>query len=672
MSSRKDVERRIRQLRKEIDEHNYRYHVLDDPDVEDAVYDRLFDELKRLEEENHELVTPDSPTQRVGAPPSERFGKVEHIAPMGSLDKVTTDEALLKWAEDVRKRLGTDEPVAYVIEPKIDGSAVSLTYEEGRFVRGATRGDGMRGEDVTPNLRTIAAVPLALRDTDGAPPVLEVRGEVYFPLSGFRRFNEQQVAQDKKPAPNPRNAAAGSLRQLDPNITAARPLSIWVYGTGQRDGLELRSQWETLEWLRERGFRTNPFAERFETIEEVAKACRGWERRRVELDYEIDGIVIKVDSLAQQERLGSLHGRPRWARAFKWAPMTAQTKLLKIHIRVGRTGALNPWATMEPVEVGGVTVSRATLHNEEDINRKEIREGDIVIVQRAGDVIPQIVGPAGAHQPGTKRFRMPKKCPLCGTEVVKPEGEVMHRCPNKACPSRGLETLINWVSAAMDIEGVGEQFVRRLWDEGLLRSMPDLYRLTVEELVQLDGYGEVSARNALEAIDLSKSQPFSRVLFGLNIPDVGWVTAVNLARQFETIDRLLDATQEEIQEVDGIGPDRAESIAEWFADEQNRALVAELRELGLRFEIGEEERPKEGPLTGKTFVITGTLERWSREQAAAALEAAGAKVTNSVSAKTTALVVGEEPGASKLTKAQRLGVDLIDEKALEKLLGGAR
>jgi DNA ligase (NAD+) len=671
MSSKKDVERRIRQLRKEIDEHNYRYHVLDDHDVEDAVYDRLFDELKRLEEENPELVTPDSPTQRVGAPPSERFGKVEHIAPMGSLDKVTTDEALLKWADDVRKRLGTDEPVAYVIEPKIDGSAVSLTYEEGRFVRGATRGDGMRGEDVTPNLRTIAAVPLALRDADGAPPVLEVRGEVYFPLSGFRRFNEQQVAENKKPAPNPRNAAAGSLRQLDPNITAARPLSIWVYGTGQRDGLELRSQWETLEWLRERGFRTNPFAERFETIEEVAKACRGWEKRRVELDYEIDGIVIKVDSLAQQERLGSLHGRPRWARAFKWAPMTAQTKLLKIHIRVGRTGALNPWATMEPVEVGGVTVSRATLHNEEDINRKEIREGDIVIVQRAGDVIPQIVGPAGAHQPGTKRFRMPKKCPLCGTEVVKPEGEVMHRCPNKACPSRGLETLINWVSAAMDIEGVGEQFVRRLWDEGLLRSMPDLYRLTVEQLVQLDGYGEVSARNALEAIELSKSQPFSRVLFGLNIPDVGWVTAVNLARHFETIDRLLDATQEEIQEVDGIGPDRAESIAEWFADEQNRALVAELRELGLRFEIGEEERPKEGPLTGKTFVITGTLERWSREQAAAALEAAGAKVTNSVSAKTTALVVGEEPGASKLTKAQRLGVDLIDEKALEKALGGA-
>ena len=673
MSSRAaSAEARVEELRVQVEHHLYRYHVLDDPEIEDAEYDRLYDELKALEEEHPELVKPDSPTQRVGAPPSERFRKVEHIAPMGSLDKVTTEEALLKWAADVRKRLGTDEPIAYVIEPKIDGSAVSLTYEEGRFVRGATRGDGMRGEDVTPNLRTIAAVPLALREGGDAPPVLEVRGEVYFPLSGFRRFNEEQVAQDKKPAPNPRNAAAGSLRQLDPNITAARPLSIWVYGTGHREGLELPTQWDTLEWLRERGFRTNPFAELLETIEEVAKACREWEKRRVDLDYEIDGIVIKVDSLAQQERIGSLHGRPRWARAYKWAPLTAQTKLLKIHIRVGRTGALNPWATMEPIEVGGVTVSRATLHNEEDINRKEIREGDIVIVQRAGDVIPQIVGPAGAHRPGTKRFRMPKKCPLCGTEVVKPEGEVMHRCPNKACPSRGLETLINWVSAAMDIEGVGEQFVRRLWDEGLLRSMPDLYRLTVEQLVQLDGYGEVSAQNALEAIELSKAQPFSRVLFGLNIPDVGWVTAVNLARHFERIDGLVDATQEEIQEVDGIGPDRAESIAEWFADEQNRSLVTELRELGLRFEIGDEERPKEGPLTGKTYVVTGTLERWSREQAAAALEAAGAKVTNSVSAKTTALVVGEEPGASKLTKAQRLGVDLIDEKALEKLLSGAR
>jgi DNA ligase (NAD+) len=322
--------------------------------------------------------------------------------------------------------------------------------------------------------------------------------------------------------------------------------------------------------------------------------------------------------------------------------------------------------------VGGVTVSRATLHNEEDINRKEIREGDMVIVQRAGDVIPQVVGPAGEHAPGTKRFRMPKKCPLCKTPIVKPEGEAMHRCPNDDCPSRGLESLINWVQAAADIEGVGEQSVRRLWDLGLVRTLPDLYRLTKEQLMELEGYAEISASNAIESIQSSKAIPFSRVLFGLNIPDVGWVTAQNLARHFENVDRLLAADAAAVEEVDGIGPDRAASIATWFAEDRNRALVDELRSLGLRFEIGDEERPKEGPLTGKTFVITGTLERWSREQAAAALVAAGAKVTNSVSAKTTALVVGEEPGASKLTKAQRLGVNLIDEKALEKLLGGAR
>jgi DNA ligase (NAD+) len=409
-----------------------------------------------------------------------------------------------------------------------------------------------------------------------------------------------------------------------------------------------------------------------ESIESVARACREWEKRRIELDYEIDGIVIKVDAFAQQERLGALHQRPRWARAYKWAPMTATTRLNKILIRVGRTGALNPWALLEPVEVGGVTVSRATLHNEEDINRKEIREGDMVIVQRAGDVIPQVVGPAGEHAPGTKRFRMPKKCPLCKTPIVKPEGEAMHRCPNDDCPSRGLESLINWVQAAADIEGVGEQSVRRLWDLGLVRTLPDLYRLTKEQLMELEGYAEISASNAIESIQSSKAIPFSRVLFGLNIPDVGWVTAQNLARHFENVDRLLAADAAAVEEVDGIGPDRAASIATWFAEDRNRALVDELRSLGLRFEIGDEERPKEGPLTGKTFVITGTLEGWSREQAAAALVAAGAKITNSVSAKTTALVVGEEPGASKLTKAQRLGVDLLDEKALEKLLGGAR
>src|SRR3954454_9585033 len=542
----KDAQARLDELRDQVNHHLYRYHALDDPEIPDAEYDRLFDELKALEEEHPDLITPDSPTQRVGAPPSERFQKVQHLTPMGSLEKVTNDEGLFKWADDVRKRLDSDEPVAYVIEPKIDGLAVSLTYENGLLTRGATRGDGIQGEDVTVNLKTINAIPLRMQG-DGPPPVAEVRGEVYLPLSGFRELNERIAELGQKLAPNPRNAAAGSLRQKDSSITASRPLSIWVYGLGAHEVLQLSSHWEELEWLREHGFRTNPFAERLESIEEVAKRCREWERRRTELDYEIDGIVIKVDSLDQQRRLGALHSRPRWARAFKWAPMTAQTKLLKIHIRVGRTGALNPWAVMEPVEVGGVTVTRATLHNEEDINRKQIREGDLVIVQRAGDVIPQVVGPAGAHRPGTVDWKMPTHCPLCGVEVVKPEGEVKHRCPNRACPSRGLETLIHWVSAAMDIDGVGEQFVRKLWYEGLLHSMPDLYRLTAEQLLEIEGYGEISANRAIEAIEASKQQPFSRVLFGLNMLKVGWVLSWNLARHFGTVDGLLSATQEELE-----------------------------------------------------------------------------------------------------------------------------
>jgi DNA ligase (NAD+) len=665
----KDVQARIDELRADLNHHLYRYHVLDDPEISDAEYDRRYDELKALEEEYPDLITPDSPTQRVGAPPSERFQKFEHPTPMGSLDKVSDEAGLRKWADDIRKRLDSDEAVAYVIEPKIDGSAINLVYENGAFVRGATRGDGMQGEDVTPNLRTIGAIPLQMRETGARPPaLLEVRGEVYIPLSGFREFNERLAAEGKAPAPNPRNAAAGSLRQKDSSITASRPLSIWVYGIGRRDGLELETQFETLEWLREHGFRTNPYAERLESIEDVIKACTEWERRRAELDYEIDGIVIKVDSLDQQSRLGALHQRPRWARAFKWAPMTATTRLQKIAIRVGRTGALNPWAMLEPVEVGGVTVSRATLHNEEDINRKQIREGDDVIVQRAGDVIPQVVGPAGAHRPRTKEFRMPKQCPLCGADVVKPEGEAMHRCPNRDCPSRGIETLNNWVMAAADIEGVGEQLVRRLWDVGLVRSIPDLYRLGKEQLLELDGFQEKSATNAIESITRSKEIPFHRVLFGLNIPDVGWVTAQTLARQFGSIDALAQASQEQIQEVEGMGPLRAESIAGWFAEQDNLRLVDELRELGLKLTSGDELKPVEGPLSGNTYVITGTLESMTREEAAGELEARGAKVAGSVSKKTTALIAGEEPGGTKFNKARQLGTPMLDEAALKELL----
>jgi len=662
----KEVQARVDELRAELNHHLYRYHVLDDPEISDAAYDRLYDELKALEDEHPDLIAPDSPTQRVGAPLSDRFQKVQHLTPMGSLEKVTDDENLFKWADDVRRRLDSDEPVSYVIEPKIDGLAISLTYENGLLTRGATRGDGIQGEDVTVNLKTIKAIPLRILGGD-APPVAEVRGEVYLPLSGFRELNERIAELGQKLAPNPRNAAAGSLRQKDSSITASRPLSIWVYGLGAHEGLQLSSHWEELEWLREHGFRTNPFAERLESIEEVAERCRDWERRRTELDYEIGGIVIKVDSLEQQAMLGALHSRPRWARAFKWAPMTAQTKLLKIAIRVGRTGALNPWAMLEPVQVGGVTVSKATLHNEEDINRKDIREGDVVIVQRAGDVIPQVVGPAGPHAKGTRPFRMPEKCPLCGSKVEKPEGEAMHRCPNRSCPSRGLETLINWVQGPADIDGVGEQLMRRLWQLDLVRSLPDLYRLTKEQLLELEGFQEKSASNATEAIERSKRTPFSRVLLGLNVPDVGWVTAQNLARHFGSIERIAEAAPEDIQEVEGIGPERAEAIAEWFSDEENLRLVGELRKVGLRLEAGPEERPVEGPLTGSTYVITGTLESFSRDEARKALEAKGAKVADSVSKKTTGVIAGESPG-SKLAKAEKDGVPILDEAALKKLL----
>ena len=646
------------------------YHVEDEPIMEDAAYDALFDELVALEGKHPELLTPDSPTQRVGAPASERFRKVRHLSPMGSLDKVTTDEAVAKWADDVRKRLGREgDAVAYVLEPKIDGLAINLTYRDGVLEQGATRGDGVEGEDVTVNLRTIRAIPLAMPGEKVAGTV-EVRGEVYMPLSGFNALNERLVAEEKKPTPNPRNAAAGSLRQKDSTITASRPLSFWAYGVGVHESVALATHWETLAWLREHGFPTNPFAERVDSVDEVVERCLAWEKRRAELDYEIDGIVIKVDSYAQQERLGALHGRPRWSRAFKWAPLTAVTRLKQIMIRVGRTGALNPWALLEPVEVGGVTVSRATLHNEEDINRKGIREGDDVIVQRAGDVIPQVVGPAGPHRKGTKEFRMPTHCPLCGTEIVKPEGEAMHRCPNRACPSRGLETLISWVEGPADIDGVGEQTVRTLWEKELVRSLPDLYRLRKEQLLELEGFGEISATNAIDQIEASRTRvPFSRVLLGLNISGIGWVLAQNLARHFLNVDALIAATPEEIAEVEGFGPDRAEAVAEWFADEDNRALVEDLRGLGLRFEAGEDERPREGPLTGSTYVITGTLERFSREVAKERLEALGAKVTDSVSAKTTGLVVGEEPGASKLTKAQKAEVPILSEAELLRLLG---
>ena len=669
-SSEGSVGAEIAELRERVEYHAHRYYVLDDPELSDPEFDALFDRLRELEAAHPEHGAPTSPTVRVGAAPSDRFVKVEHVSAMGSLDKLTTAEALEKWDVDVKARLETDEAVAYVSEPKIDGSAVSLVYEDGALVRGATRGDGFRGEDVTANLRTIRTVPLQLRMPEGvAPPrLLEVRGEVYFSNEAFDQFNATSVRNGKKPAPNPRNAAAGSLRQLDSSITAERELSIWVYGLGERRDVPVDSQSSALAWMSARGFRTNPEIVRHESVDSIFEAIDDLERRRRSLDYEIDGVVLKVDGFDEQERLGALHERPRWARAFKWAPSTAVTRLSAIHIRVGRTGALNPWAELEPVEVGGVTVTSATLHNEDDINRKDIREGDRVTVQRAGDVIPQVVGPVLPHAHGSRPFRMPSNCPLCEVEVVRPEGEATHRCPNKACPSRGLETLIHWVGPALDIEGVGEQFIRRLWTEGLVRSLPDLYRLTGVELADLDGYAELSAQNAIESIARSREHTLQRVLFGLNIRNVGSVVAQSLARHFGSIERLASASLEEIEEVEGIGPGRAEAIAEWFADADNATLVSELRELGVR--LDEDAAPavaSDDPLAGTTYVLTGSLETMTREDARAALEAMGAKVTNSVSGNTTALIAG--PGAgSKLAKAESLGIEVLDELALQRLI----
>ena len=496
-----------------------------------------------------------------------------------------------------------------------------------------------------------------------------MRGEIYFPLSGFARFNEAQDAAGKKPAPNPRNAAAGSLRQLDPAITAERPLRSGCTAPARARASSPRRRPELLAWLREHGFRTNPHTERLETIEEVAEVCAAWEARRAELDYEIDGIVIKVDDVDQQRRLGALHERPRWARAYKWAPSTAVTTLLRIHIRVGRTGALNPWAQLEPVQVGGVTVSTATLHNEEDINRKDIREGDLVIVQRAGDVIPQVVGPAGAHKTGTKPFRMPAQCPLCGVDVVKPEGEVMHRCPNRACPSRGLETLIHWVSAAMDIEGVGEQFVRKLWDEGLLRSMPDLYRLTVEQLVEIEGYGEISARACGGGDRARRRSSRSRACCSVSTsrrsagcwPATSRGTSARSTRSWPRARRTSSRWR-------GSAPTAPSSWPSGSPTTDNRRLVrgAPLARADVDVRRGGAARRRAAH--GRQYVITGTLEGFSREEAKAALEALGAKVSDSVSKKTAGVIVGESPG-TKLAKAQKAGVPVLDEADLRALLG---
>ena len=660
-------------LRRELERHNRLYYADDAPEIDDAAYDALFRELVALEEQHPELTTPDSPTQRVGGAATSGFEEVRHLQPMLSLANARNADELLAW--DVRVRRGLEasgrEP-RYVTEPKIDGLAISLVYRDGVLERGATRGDGIIGEDVTANLRTVRTVPLRLELAEGeTPPALvEVRGEIYLPIAAFARLNEERAAQGLATFMNPRNSAAGSLRQRDPAQTASRPLALWCYAIGTREGLELSSHSEALAWLAAHGFRVNPLTAHHEGIETVVAACNELGERRAALDYDIDGVVVKVDDYAEQELLGVVGRDPRWAIAFKFPPTTVVTRLLDIGINVGRTGNLNPYAMLEPVVVGGVVVKLATLHNEDDILRKDIRIGDHVVVQRAGDVIPQVVGPLTARRDGHEKvFAMPVDCPACGTPVVRDEGEVRHRCPNPSCPSRGLEALRHFVSrGALDIDGVGEKLVARFWELGLVRRPSELYRLTAADLLPLDGFGETSAENAIASIDASRRQSFARVLFGLGIPHVGFVTAEALARQLGSMDALRSAGLQEIEAVEGVGPIIADAVAAWFADPDHAALVDELAAAGLTMETPLDERaPALGPLTGMSFVLTGTLERRTREEAAAEIVALGGKVTGSVSKKTSYVVAGESPG-SKLAKAESLGIAVLDESGLEALI----
>jgi len=662
------LEQRVAELRSQLEHHGHRYYVLDDPEIGDDAYDALLDELRAIEAEHPELVTPDSPTQRVGGTPISKLEKVRHLQPMFSLANVRSADELRAWIARMRSHLareGIEDPeFEYVAEPKIDGLAISLVYRDGALERGATRGNGEIGEDVTHNLRTIPSIPLRI---DAAPPLVEVRGEVYMALSDFQALNERRASQGLSTFMNPRNSAAGTIRQLDPALAAERPLSMWCYGIGATEGLAFGSHWETLEWLREHGFRVNGDVKRLGTEDVVVAQCVAWQERRGALDFEIDGVVVKVDDLELQRRLGVVGRDPRWAVAWKFPPTTAITRLHKVHWNVGKFGDLHPFAELEPVHVGGVTVKLATLHNEEDLARKDIRSGDDVIVLRAGDVIPQVVSPAphAVEKPDrAPAERPPERCPVCGTPTVKEEGRVFTKCPNRDCPDRRWQLLKHY-AAAMDIDGLGEKQVAALQAAGLIRTAADYYRLTKVQLLELDGVGEVSAENLLRAIAESRGRPFGSVLFAIGIEGVGYVNGRNLAQQFRSIDNLLAASPEQIAETPGIGPVVARLIHGQLQDPQMRALIDDLRQY-VRFET-EGAPPGEGVLSGRTLVLTGTLPDLTREQATQRILAAGGRVTSSVSRKTDYVVAGEAAG-SKLEKAERLGVPVLDEAGLLELL----
>jgi DNA ligase (NAD+) len=661
---------RAAELREEIEKHNKAYYQDDEPLVSDDVYDALLDELRRIEAEHPELLTADSPTQKIGAEPVSRLEKVTHLQPMLSLANARSEEELRAWIGRMRNHLHRegieDAEFRYVAEPKIDGLAISLVYRDGELVTGATRGNGEVGEDVQHNLRQIATIPARLED---APPLVEVRGEVYMSLPDFTALNERRAAAGLSTFMNPRNSAAGTIRQLDPRLAADRPLSFWAYAVGVTEDLRFAHHSEALDWLRDHGFPVNPEVSLHDSDEEVVARCKYWEERRGDLDFEIDGVVVKVDDTEQQRRLGVVGRDPRWAIAWKFPPTTKTTTLLGVEWNVGKFGDLHPFARLEPVHVGGVTVSKATLHNEEDLARKDLRVGDEVIVLRAGDVIPQVVSPAPHAVDNPNRAdppQPPKECPSCATPTVKTEGSVFTRCPNRLCPERQWQLLTHWASrGAMDIDGLGEKQVHQLQAAGLVRTPADFYTLSVEQLVELERVGETSARNLVNAIQASREQPFGRVLFAIGIEGVGYVTGRALAQRFRTIDALLAASPEEIAETQGIGPIVAALIHEQLHEETMLELIEALRP-HVAFEE-EGPPPGEGKLSGLTFVLTGTLPELTREEASQKIAAEGGKVTTSVSKKTDYVVAGESPG-SKLEKAERLGVTVLDEAGLLTLL----
>jgi DNA ligase (NAD+) len=655
---------RAEELRAQIEHHNYRYYVLDAPEVTDAEFDRLLLELRELEGRHPELITPDSPTQRVGGTRSALFAPAKHSARLLSLDNVFDDEELVAWRDRVVKGLGR-EP-SYVGEPKIDGVSIALTYEQGRLTRGATRGDGDVGEDVTPNVRTIRAIPHRLR-TDAPPAWLEVRGEVYLRTADFDRINLDLGAQGKPLFANARNATAGLLRQKDPAVTASRPLSATFHGLVRVDGKALRAYGEALSWLREIGLRTHPEAKLCATLDEVRAYVASMEARRHALEHEIDGAVIKVDGIADQNELGATSKFPRWAIAYKFPPEEQTTRLNDIQVSVGRTGAVTPFAILEPVRVGGVTISMATLHNADEVERKGVLIGDRVVVRRAGEVIPEVVAPIPSLRTGDERkFVMPTQCPVCQTDIVRPEGEAVARCVNLYCPAQLLGRIVHFASrGAMDIEHLGERTAAELLDLKLIDDPGDIFALGAEQIGQLPNFKEKSVANLQAAITAAKDRPIDRLLYGFGIRHVGQSAARALADAFGSIDVIAAAPVDEMAAVDGVGQVIAGAAREFFDRPETRTLLDKLRAAGVR--LAEQREKKTGPLTGKTFVITGTLAAYSREEAKARIEAQGGKVTNSLSAKTDYLVVGESPG-SKLDKASKLGVATLDEPGFTALL----